>query len=504
LRIGEWRLLALIVLLFILRDLPWRLEESGQVDQAFASLEMVRAGHWWFQHLPGSVIAASEPPLVAWISAALYYLTAGDWDLAWRLPALLAALALVVVLWQAGEQLWPHWGGVLASAAFALNGLTPRLAMLARPEAALTLEITLLGLVIWNRAGARRPWSAGARWLVFWLLLAALMTKGPIVYAFLLPGMAVHRWISGRRQSAPLADVWGGWWHWTLPLLPFLFWLERGAILVPGFFQQVVGHELTGRLTSGGGTVPQDQPVYFYAWQLLVCWAPWSLLFLAVRLRAARVWWRLCQEPGTLWLLCWAAGGLLCLSLLPAKRLDRMFPILPPLCLLLTALLAAAREPAAASPGSPPAGEARWPQAWSRWTLWLAGAASVIVSIAQVSLTYREKANAWTDFGAEVRSLNGPARCELVLTGKPTANDASMLVYLRRLSYLDPPQAIQLQSTGELDRLVLDAGSPRGARGLLTRFDGAHPLLVSGGGGGGKFVLLSSAVPAADSPARKR
>ena len=493
--IGEWRLLALILLLFLLRDLPWRLEDSGQAEQAFTSLEMVRGGHWWFQHLPGGLRATTAPPLPGWISAVLYYLCAGDWDLAWRVPSLLAGLALVVLLWRAGEQLWPRWGGTVAAGSFALNFLTPRLAMLVSPEMLFGLETTLLGWLIWRRVRVGAPWSLGARWQVFWLLLAALMTAGPIVYAFLWPGMIVYRWISRRQTAQPIPDAWGGWWHWTLPLLPFLFWLERGAITMPGFYQQVIGHPETGRLAPGAIAVAPGQPIYFYALQLLVLWAPWSLLFLGVRLWAYRVWWRLCLEPGGRWLVCWAAGGLVCLSLFPAKPLDRIFPVLPPLCLILTSLLAAARtRPAEAAGAAPRAGEAAWPWTWSRGALWLAGAMTAAATVIQVSLVYQRHANAWADFGAQVRATTAPSRYELVLTAEPTAQDAAMLVYLRRLLYLSPAQAIQLQSTGELDRIVLDRHSPRGARVLFNWFDPARPLLVSGEGG--NFALLANAVPA--------
>jgi len=39
----------------------------------------------------------------------------------------------------------------------------------------------------------------------------------------------------------------------------------------------------------------------------------------------------------TFWLLCWSLGGLIAMSLIPSKRVDRIFPIVPPLCLLLGA-----------------------------------------------------------------------------------------------------------------------------------------------------------------------
>ncbi len=498
-RLSEWRWLALILLLFFWRDVPWRLEEYGQARQAFASLEIVRQpGHWWFQHLPGGSQASTQPPLVGWISAGFYYLTGVNWDLAWRLPSLFSGLALLALLWRAGEDLWPSWGGTLAGSAFALNLLTPRLAMLVQTDLPLTLEITLVGWLVWNRVRTGQPWTTGTRWCVFWLMLAALMTQGPMVYAFLLPGLAVHRWISRwRRTAGPLPDVWGGWWHWFLPLLPYLFWLERGAITMPGFYQQVVGHAFPGAAAIGSkAAATEDQPIYFYALQLLLRWLPWSALLLAVRFRAPRVWWHLCGEPATLWLVCWAGGGLLCLSLLPAKRLDRVFPVVPPLCLLLTAALAAARTSPAAPSGAPPPPEVRWPQQWSRWTLWLACALTVLATAREVSLVYRRHDDVLAGFGAHVRALTTPARCELVLAGRhPSAHDEAMLAYLRRLTFLDPAQAIQLNSTDRLASIVLSAPSLASSRGLLSRFHSNQPVLVSGNGG--EFVLLFSTTLAA-------
>ena len=107
--------------------------------------------------------AGRWPPSRRWSAGcrpAVYGLSGGNWEIAWRLPSLLAAVALVVLLWRAGEQLWPGWGGTLAAAAFGFNVLTPRLAMLVRTDAVLTLWITLLGLIVWRHVrDGGRPWT---------------------------------------------------------------------------------------------------------------------------------------------------------------------------------------------------------------------------------------------------------------------------------------------------------------------------------------------------------
>src|SRR5437660_4186073 len=41
------------------------------------------------------------------------------------------------------------------------------------------------------------------------------------------------------------------------------------------------------------------------------------------------------------WLITWALGGIVVMSLIPSKRVDRIFPAIPPLCLLLAAQIKA-------------------------------------------------------------------------------------------------------------------------------------------------------------------
>ena len=486
-------MLALLLALFFLRDFPWRLDEYDQAKQAFTSLEMVRSGAWWFQHTPGCRGIATKPPLVGWLSAACYGVT-GSWEWAWRLPSLLAALALLVLLWREGERLLPGFGGTLAAGAFGFNLLTPRLAALVRTDLPLCLWITLLGLFVAHHVrDGGRPWTPRARWAVFTVLLVAMLTKGPVAYAFLLPGMVVWSIITHRRGGR-WQTVWGGWWHWTLPLLPFLFWLERGMVTVPDFYRTVVLREFLGRFTAGEAAVHKPGPIWAYFWDLLTHWAPWSLLLLAVRVRAARVWWSLCRDPETLWLVCWAAGGLVLMSLVPSKRMDRIYPVIPPLCLVLTALVSRARHPLD-SPSPTDTPPAHWPLDWAKLALAVAVAVPSLDAVKSVAQVYFRHEDAPSRFGAEVRALTTGHPVEMVVGRDNVTGEETMIVYLRRVRFLAPGDADRLARAGQLDAVVLSSRSLDYARGLLGPFDPAQPRLTSDRTPSAYLLLARPAAP---------
>lgn len=472
----EWKLLALILALFLIRNFPLRLDDYDQAKQAFTSLEMVQAGHWWFQHTPGYRLVATKPPLVGWMSAALRPLVGGSWELAWRLPSLLGALVILGALWRAGEAEWPDGGGALAAGAFGFNLLTPRLATLVRTDMVLSVWITLAGLLIWRQIRRGTPWGRRERWEMFCLLLAAMMTKGPIIYAFLLPGVAVHWYVCRRRGEMSLA--WGGWGHWLLPLLPFALWLQRGIVHVPAFYEQVVAHEFLGRFTVGEAAVHHNQPVYFYFPHLLLRWAPWSLLFLAVRFLARGVWRKGLQDRSTLWLVGWALGGLVCFSLVPSKRVDRIFPVIPPLCLLLAALLARAE------PG--------WARRWRDWTLATAATTAVVCALGSVAISCWKGEGKYASFAAQVRGTVGDQAGEMVAarTRKEgdSADDETMLVALRRLEFLRPLETMQRASLGQTRWLVMREDVYDQMRRMLDPSGPWRRSLVSGGAP--NYILL--------------
>jgi len=256
-----------------------------------------------------------------------------------------------------------------------------------------------------------------------------------------------------------LQSAWPGWWPWIASLALFLLWVIGGIVLQPGFFDEVVMREFMARF---GETIHRPQPLYFYLPHLLHKFAPWSLLLLAIafvdlssrnwRLRAA---FRE-MSPEVFWLLCWSLGGLIVMSLVPSKRVDRIFPVIPPLCLLLAAQIGRVGAPR------------RFPKAFGTAPrFWLAVALMFAIlftggyTISKVISGYRHHRDALATFGRDVRrdAKTHHWRYEAV-----SAKDESLLLYLQKTRFVEPAEAIAEWNRGNLDALV---ASTQKASGLM-------------------------------------
>src|SRR6266581_2320870 len=337
-----WVIVAISFFLFLIGNLPWQLDDYDQAKQAFTSFQMIKEGRWLHQQTPHEHVA-TKPPFVGWVSVGLFTLTR-SWDVAWRFPSFLAAVALALLLFRAASSAYGPIAGLIALGAFGLNLLSPRLATLVRTDMPLALVIFLIGLLIWKKIREGTEWRLRDQIYVFALLTIAMLIKGPIVYAFLLPGIGIFEWWRSRQErldrARRLQIGWSGWWPWIASLAVFLLWVIGGILFAPGFFDQVVMREFVARF---GETIHRPQPLYFYLPHLLHKFAPWSALMIAlaiVDLHSRK--WQLRSvfremSPETFWLVCWSLGGLVAMSLIPSKRVDRIFPLVPPLCLLLAA-----------------------------------------------------------------------------------------------------------------------------------------------------------------------
>jgi 4-amino-4-deoxy-L-arabinose transferase-like glycosyltransferase len=466
-------------------NLPWQLDDYDQAKQAFTSFEMMQAGHWFYEHTPNEKVA-TKPPLVGWISAAIYAGT-NSWALAWRLPSFLAALALAGLLYGAASKAYGAIAGLIAASAFGLNMLTLRLATLVRTDMPLALVTFLIGWQIWLKIRSDQPWSGHERRRLFLLLTAAMLIKGPIIYAFLLPGIVVYEW---RQRGRPGPSAWGAAWPWVASLFVFLLWVAGGILFVTGFFHEVVLKEFLGRF---GETVHKPQPIYFYLPHLLQKFAPWSFLGLALAAlkwktgsKRLHDWWRN-GSADVIWLICWSFGGLVVMSLIPSKRVDRIFPIIPPLCLLLAALFArtSMQEKLRARAVT-----------WTALALLFACLGLAGYTGWKVNRAYHHHQGALVAFGRAVRAESKIHGWHYAVMG---GDEEGMLLYLQRLHFLKNEEVIARWDAGEIDAVV----APRREREVLLRdLGGSLPSPLQSWGKGERAVPHYILLTRSSQPAR--
>jgi 4-amino-4-deoxy-L-arabinose transferase-like glycosyltransferase len=469
-RSAFWFVAALTIVLFAMTNLPWHLDEYDQAKHAFTSFEMVKQGQWIYQHTPNGWVA-TKPPVVGWLSAGFFTVTR-SWDLAWRLPSFLAGLALLFLIARAAA-VYGSAAALVAACAFGLNLFAPRLATLVRTDMPLALILFVIGWLIWEKIRRRETWNARDRLVFLVLLSAAMLIKGPIVYAFLLPGIVAFQWRA--RATGEAVSAWCGWWPWLASLVIFLAWVIGGILFVPEFSEHVVMREFTGRFSEA---MHRSQPVYFYLPHFLHRFAPWSILLILLPMLGAREQslkirdWLRAMSPETFWLVAWSLGGLLVISFVPSKRIDRVFPIVPPLCLLLAAQVAEfrTREKLRTVTGM-------------CCTIAVAIACLFTTGYAagKIALGYREHSDAFATFGKAVRQEAAAHNWRYAVVG---GEDEGMLLYVRQTEFLEPDQAAAEWNSGKLDGLVVPDDE---LTELLPRLHGAVPSKIGMSGPAGRY-----------------
>jgi 4-amino-4-deoxy-L-arabinose transferase-like glycosyltransferase len=463
-----WALATLMLILFSVTNLPWELDDYDQAKQAWTSYEMVTEGHWFYQRTSDDQGLATKPPLTGWISAVIFFVTR-SWDVAWRLPSLLCAALIAFMLFRSASRAYGNVTGLIAFAAFGFNLLSPRLATLVRSDMPLALVIFLIGLLIWEKIRTGEPWRTQDRWLMFGLLTAGMLIKGPIVYAFLLPGILFFELWARRRpafaerlrrgEDACLHRAWCGWWPWLVSLAIFLIWVVAGWLWVPRFYELVIVREFLARFGEIGTHLHRSQSFFFYVAHLLHKFFPWSavligLTIIDLRSRKLDRLKRSSSEevseaekisPQTLWLICWSIGGLVLMSLIPSKRVDRIFPVIPPLCLLV-----AVQSARFLNDEKHRARNFRWAAA----ILALAVLFSAGYAGSRVVTGYRDHRDALSIFGRQVREEAARNHWRYEAVGK---SDEGLPLYLTRPHFLKPDVAVAEWNSGKIDALAVPA-----------------------------------------------
>lgn len=419
---------VLTVCFFAVSNLPWNLDDYDQAKQAFVSFQMVGQQRWLYQTTPDEGTKASggrhsphhinsKPPAVAWVSAALYQLTR-SWDFGWRFPSFVAALALAVLVFR-GVRTLGDLPALCALAAFSLNLLSARLATLVRTDMPLALVTFAVGLLMFEKIRTQTSWTTRDRVVLFAVLTAAMFVKGPIVWAFVLPPLVLYQLLRNWRPDFP--NAWSGWVPWIASFALFCLWVIFGIRFIDGFYEDVILNEFGARFHQG---IHRSQPLLFYIPHLLQKFAPWSLLIIGLlvvalrKTKAATGKWLGNLSPEMFWLITWALGGIVVMSLIPSKRVDRIFPAIPPLCLLLAAQIKVFM-----------ADNVIRAHRIAAFTIIFAAFFTGSYAAMRVADGYRNHRDALVKFGGEVRRIATAEHLRYeILPGR----DESLLLYLQR------------------------------------------------------------------------
>ena len=272
---------------------------------------------------------------------------------------------------------------------------------------------------MFEKIRTRTSWTTRDRVVLFAVLTAAMFVKGPIVWAFVLPPLVLYQLLRNWRPDFP--NAWSGWLPWIASFALFCLWVIFGIRFIDGFYEDVILNEFGARFHEG---IHRSQPLLFYIPHLLQKFAPWSLLIIGLlvvalrKTKAATGKWLGNLSPEMFWLITWALGGIVVMSLIPSKRVDRIFPAIPPLCLLLAAQIKAitaenvirARRIAA-------------------FAIIFAAIFTGAYAAMRVADGYRDHRDALVKFGGEVRRIATAEHLRYeILPGR----DESLLLYLQR------------------------------------------------------------------------
>ncbi|HEU5236386.1 MAG TPA: hypothetical protein VFU37_04545, partial [Pyrinomonadaceae bacterium] len=156
------------------------------------------------------------------------------------------------------------------------------------------------------------------------------------------------------------------------------------------------------------------------------------------------------------------------MSLIPSKRVDRIFPVIPPLCLLLAAQISGRDAALQHQSGSDhPVGAALRPYHWSVIALAFAILFTGGYTTWKLVSGYRDHRNALAVFGCDIRR---EAEAHHWRYGVVSAKDEGLLLYLRKTHFIDPDRAVAEWNAGSLDALV---ASTEKAPGLMPQLRNA-------------------------------
>jgi len=290
---------------------------------AEASREMIQRGDWivpYFNDAP----RFHKPPLFYWAQILSYQLLGED-ERSARLPSVLAASFLGLVIFAFGSQLYDKRTGFCAAAVFSLSLHTMLLAKAATADMVMVLFVTLAAWAGWALYGTEESRHRALSWSLFYGSLAlGFLAKGPVAGLPLIMLFPRRRrgLVIGVLFAAALVGLWG---------VPALL-RTGGEFLRVGIGEHVVGRSLEVMDEHGANTIfSYILTLPFYFLTVFVSFAPWSWFLPAAVAYYAKSGHRTVKEK---YLLSGVVIVFVVFSLMRTKLPHYTFPAFPLLSLL--------------------------------------------------------------------------------------------------------------------------------------------------------------------------
>lgn len=312
-------LLAALTCLWQLGARP--ISRSQELRVAETAREMVASGEYLAPRFNGE-LRFQKPPLAYWLTAASYRLLDRVDEFSARLPAALAAMAVMLLLtgWTRRQFGDPAALGTLA--VLASSHITLRFFHTAETDPLLLLCVTAGGFAAWAAIRDERP-ATGSRALLWAAITGGTLAKGlppavlPLLAGLVWCGLNRH-WTRLRTLIWPpgvllLVIVGGAWYLW-------LWWHY------PDVTAAIVGREVTNTYVRGN----HPGPTWYYLPRVFLYFAPWSALLPLVAWRYRR--WPSDALQG--YVLIWLLVTFVVLSINANKQIQYALLLAPALAVL--------------------------------------------------------------------------------------------------------------------------------------------------------------------------
>ncbi len=330
-------LFAALLLFWNLGYAPFLNPDEGRYASASYEMAFGLNGSpidWLVPHLDGAA-RLNKPPLVYWTTASFFKIL-GPSSWAGRIPAALASLVVLLVIWVWAARVWNQRAAALSSLVWATTVYSAAMGRVANTDMLLCASIALASFgAFWLlEAGSKRGKSVATLALGVGMGFA-LLSKGPVGVALPLVGMAIYVLLS--RTKFERRAVSGFTLALCVALAIGLPWFILVASKRPHFLSDFIFAENLRRFGGGENFHNKPSPIYYLP-VVLVGLLPWTA-FLVLAVSARSLDDRARRARLFLWI--WSLGIIAFFSASNTKLVSYILPAFPALALLVGSALAA-------------------------------------------------------------------------------------------------------------------------------------------------------------------